>query len=82
MSFNKLVDHDNSLRDFISFMSQKFLYYAYFTIIVSLVTPGKTRSSRAGVTIYFLPVFGSLNTKNMFDVPTYPIFSLERYKTC
>jgi len=43
-------------------------------MIVSRVTPGNTRSYSNGVTTYLLPVLGSLNTKNAFDVPTYPIF--------
>lgn len=43
------------------------------TIIVSLVTPGKTRSSMLGVIIYLAPVLGFFTTKKIFDVPTSPI---------
>ena len=42
-------------------------------MMVSLVTPGSTKSSSNGVTIYFFPVLLSLKTKNTFDVPTSPI---------
>ncbi len=51
-------------------------------MIVSLVIPGNTRSYKRGVIIYLAPVFGSLNTKNTFEVPTYPILPLKRYRTC
>jgi hypothetical protein len=48
--------------------SQVGLYNLGFTRIESLVTPGRIRSSRAGVTISILPL--SLKTKKMFDDPT------------
>lgn len=42
----------------------------FFTIILSLVTPGKIRSLKAGVTISILPSpLEPLNMKKMFDVP-------------
>ena len=46
----------------------------FITMIVSLVTPGSTKSSSNGVTISFSPVLVSLNTKKTFEVPTSPIF--------
>lgn len=53
------------------------------TIIESLVTPGKIKSYKSGVTIYaFLP-FLLLNTKKIFDAPTYIIFrSSNNHNTC
>ena len=63
-------------------MPEKLLNKAIGTMMVSLVTPGKTKSSILGVTIYFFPVLGSLKTKKTLDVPTYPIFPLCKYNTC
>lgn len=44
------------------------------TMIVSLVTPGSTKSSIAGVMISFFPLVGFFMTKKIFEVPTSPIF--------
>lgn len=39
-------------------------------------------SYNAGVTIYFLPVFEFLKTKNKFDVPISLTFPPNKYRTC
>lgn len=47
----------------------------------SLVTPGKIRSSKSGVTISTAPDL-SLKTKNMLEAPTSTIWSLNNQSTC
>jgi hypothetical protein len=52
-----------------------------FTIIESRVTPGSTKSYKEGVVIYIYP-FLSLKIKNIFEAPTYKIWSSNNHNTC
>jgi hypothetical protein len=51
-------------------------------MIESRVTPGNTKSYKRGVKTFFFPVNLSFNTKNMFELPTYPTLSLKSQRTC
>ena len=51
------------------------------TIIVSLVTPGSTKSSKEGVIISFSPVLLLFITKNMFELPASPTLPSHKYNT-